>query len=177
MHRSTSLSWILLIAAIAMIALAGYAAATIQSTAFTRAEEVQTEAQQLDRKAYAARLTAIAADTKDEREELEQFLRLDIVATAEEFERVGARAGIKVSVTDATPDQGTSLPGGGTLRWVTFSIVAEGSYEALMRAASLYESLPYAQEVTLFDLQKNGGTAGGWHLTLRIRVLAINDTI
>lgn len=177
MQRTSTFSWILLFAAIAALALAGYAAKTIQAAALARAEEVQTEAQQLDRKAYADRLSAIASDTADERAELEQFLRLDIVATAEEFERIGTLSGVKATVTGALPDPGKELPGGGTLRWISFLISAEGTYAALMRTVALYEDLPYALEISRFDLEQNSETEIDWRLTLSVRVLVITENI
>lgn len=167
----------LLLVAVGMLALAGYAAQAIHAAAIARAEEVQSEAQQLDRRAHAERLSAIVRDTEDERAELERFLRLDIVATAEEFERIGAQAGAKVAVTGALPDPGTSLQGGGTLRWITLSLFAEGTYAALVRTISLYEDLPYALEITRFDLEQNGDVATDWRLNLSIRVLTITDNI
>lgn len=176
--RDTPLfSWILLTAAVGALFCAVYAALAIQDAAAAYAAEAKTEAQQLDRKAYAARVGAIALDTKDERAELESFMQLDIVSAAEEFERVGARAGAAVSVTDASPQaDGTELPGGGTLHWITFAIAAEGSYASIMRALELYEQLPLALEITQLELTK-AGDASAWRMTLRIRVLAITTDV
>jgi hypothetical protein len=171
MHNDTLRSWILL--ALALVAVLGalYVADFLQTAATARAEAAHTVAQQMDRQAFAERVGAIALDTEDERAELETFMRLDVVATAEEFERVGARSGAEVSVTDATPQ------GDGTeLQWVSFTIAAEGTYASLIRALKLYESLPTALEIAQLDLEQLGET-GRWIMTLRARVLAITTEI
>ena len=165
--------------AVALLSLAGvgYVAETLQVTATERAASIQTEAQQQDRTAYAQRIGAIASDTADERAELEAFMHLDIVSAAEEFERVGTRAGATVHVTDATPQSGgTTLANGETLQWISFSVAAEGSYASLMRALKLYENLPLALEINELELQQ-AGESSTWQMTLRIRVLAITSDL
>lgn len=176
MRSLTLLSWAFLAIATLAVAAAAYAGQALQDAATAHAVSAQAEAQQLDRKAYAARVEAIALETEDERAELEAFMHLDIVSAAGEFERVGARAGAAVSVTDATPQGGIELQGGGNLQWIAFAIAADGSYESLMRTLELYESLPLALEVTQLELDQVDGVRS-WRMTLRIRVLAITADV
>ncbi|MCE9541140.1 hypothetical protein K8R03_01120 [Candidatus Kaiserbacteria bacterium] len=177
MTRIIYISWALLAASVCFFGAVIYEAGVIQTSAAERASAVAAAEQQGDRTSYSQRIRAIVADTQNERDTLESFAHLDIVSTVQMLESTGKSAGVNAKVTNALPGAGgQDLPGGGKLQSVSFSLVADGSFQNLMHAVELYENLPLASKIGQFDIERGSGTADAktpWHMTLVIRVTSI----
>ena len=101
----------------------------ILDEASSRAAVASTAQVQNDRAAYTQRLTALVADTQQDRAALENVSNLNIVSIVTMIEGVSAKTGITVKVENAQP-QGTTavLPNGGSLNSFAFAVVADGTF-------------------------------------------------
>lgn len=114
----------------------------------------------------AARLRATIEGTEAERAALEGLVDLTILRAVEVVEQTGEAAGAEnVTIGEATP---TDAPQ--DLSAVTVVVNAGGSFGVLMRAASLFETLPIPATLEQFHLEKNAQN-NSWLLTARLRVL------
>lgn len=174
--RTLSLSAYSLLA-IAVIAWGAvfFESSWLLGSASDRAQSAASSEQMSEKLAYAARLSALAADTKDERAQVEAMVRGDVVAIANTLEAVGKNAGVGAKVSDALPENGaTALPGGGAVQPIAFIVQTQGTFQALMRAAALYERLALPSQIEQLDMEKSGSgdaKSAPWRMTLRIRVL------
>lgn len=176
MTRIIYLSWALLVASLLFFGAVYYEAGAIQSAAESRANAASDAERQLDKSAYSQRVHAIATDTKDERDQLDSYAHLDIVSTVQMLEDTGKSAGVTANVTDALPSgDAQDLPGGEKLQTVSFSLLADGTYQNLIRAAMLYEQLPLASHVVQLDIERADAkdAKAPWHMTIRIRITTI----
>ncbi|MBV9159900.1 MAG: hypothetical protein JO019_04880 [Candidatus Kaiserbacteria bacterium] len=181
MPRFAYLSWVSLAASVALLGALIYGALSIQSSALDRANEIAQSAQESDKSAYNERLHSLAAETKDERAQLDTFAHMDIVTLVQMLEDVGKKTGTGAQVSDASAaGNGVALPGGENLQPVVFTLSAKGSFQQLMRAVSLYERLPLAVHIDDLDIEHDPDTdtapATGWHMTARIRVTSVTQT-
>lgn len=162
--------------AVAVLAWTGilYEGSQLKSEAALRAEMAASVEQVSEKRAYAARLAALAADTKEERARLERIVEADVVAIANAIEAVGKRASVRAQVSDALPESGAvDLPGGGKIQPIAFIVQADGSFSALMRLAALYEHLSLPSQIEQLDIERSGAAdskSSPWHMTIRIRV-------
>ncbi|MFA7309437.1 MAG: hypothetical protein WC050_00880 [Candidatus Paceibacterota bacterium] len=170
------LAWTLL--ALALVVWSGviYGGMVILAEAASRAESASTAEQQSDRLAYAQRLSALAVDTKAQRERLDTLTHADIVTAVNIIEAAGKDLGVSVHVSNAIPvaDGSQSLPGGVQLQAIVFIVEATGSYASLTRLVSAFErlSLPSTVDQVELEYNKNADTkAVSWRLSARIRVL------
>lgn len=166
-------AWALFFAAIAAWAGILYIGYSLRSEAVVRAHSAKIEGEESEKVAYNQRVRALVADTKAEREKLDEALRLDVVSLINTLERVGTAIKIDAQVSDVSPERGAiSLPDGLTLQPVTFVINAGGSYAEMMHLVSLYEHAPLPAEVHQIELEHLPGDAkaASWRVTLRIRV-------
>jgi hypothetical protein len=163
----TYIAWGTLALALAAWGLVGYQVSHIYDAAAARGEEIANAEQQSDRAAFGQRLTSLAADTTEERAQLEASVGDDIVAVATLLEDTGARAGVDTTVSTAAPGGVEELPGGKTLQ--SYGIVVQGSgrFAAVMHMTALYEKLPLLSEVESVELTHVGAL---WHITIRVRI-------
>lgn len=151
-----------------------YEGTQLTNEAADRAATAATVEQLAEKRAYAARLNALAADTKDERAQIERIVQTDVVTIANTIEAMGKSAGVSAQVSDALPENGgVDLPGGGKIQPIAFIVQASGSFQSLMRLASLYEHISLPSQVQQLDIEKSGGAdpkAPAWRMTIRIRV-------
>jgi len=177
MERTIYFSWFLLLLALLAFGAVVYEAGEIRIAATERASAASQAEQQLDRSAHSQRVSAIAADTKKERDQLDAFAHLDIVRSVQLLEGAGRGAGVNATVTSANAEgDSIDLPGGEQLQTVVFSVVGEGSFANVMHAVELYEHLPLASEVLQLDIERASGAKeqkAAWRMTIRIRVLTI----
>lgn len=146
----------------------------LMSSAQERAQAAATLQADAAKRAYTARLAALAQDTSTQRAALESLVQPDVVTIVNGIEAAGKKAGTDAQVTSALADgTATDLPGGGKIQGVAFVVEAHGSYASMARLAQVYEKLPLASTVESVDLEKAvalGATSASWHLTIRIRV-------
>ena len=126
----------------------------------------------------SAELRGLIRDTKDEREALEQLSRTDVLAAAATIEAVGIAAGARVSIESAAS---TSLGGKQTKDIGAIVVVAhaEGTFQSLIQAAALFESLPFPSMVENYEMQaspRSSGRGDSWSMTARIRIMTSSNT-
>ncbi len=178
MRHLSSLSWLALLTSVALFALVVYQAGVIREDARVRAAFTADREYQSDRSAYAQRVTAVIAETEDERAKLDAFAKIDVVTVIELLESAGESAGVTVRVAGAQAESGTQLPTGELLQPVAFSVNASGSYAAVMHALDLYEHLPLAAQIEQLDIARDGsGNGRTWSLSMRIRVMTIATSL
>jgi hypothetical protein len=158
--------------AIALVTWGGVYIATsrIRESAVALSASASNAQAQADRIAYQKRLSAIASDTQEERAALDALIAPDIVSMVKEIESAGKPLHVTVTVNDAQASGAQDLPGGGSLRTVTFLVESQGSYASLMKLETLFENLPLASTVDALELQALQNQATPWHLTAHIRV-------
>lgn len=173
------LSWISLVASVALLFFVYMQADAIRGAAEKRAATLAEEEQSSDRSAYAQRVALILAETEAERAMIDQFARFDVVAAVELLEQAGKSAGVTVNVTGANTETSGFGAETDSLQPIGFAIRASGSYTALMHALELYEHLPVALQIDQLDIERDRGVASGrtWNLTLRVRMLAITPSL
>jgi hypothetical protein len=133
---------------------------------------------QEEREKSSAELRTLVRDTRAEREALEQLSHTDVLAAAATIEAAGNVAGVEVTIGNATTARLTGSPSE-DLQAVIVLANAEGTLQALLAAASLFESLPFPSLVESYELyevtSKSKSTAGQWHMTARIRILTPSE--
>ena len=119
-------------------------------------------------------------DSSSEQEVLETLARTDVLTAAEAIEAAGKAAGAKVTVRGATA---ASLSGVAKnqalkdLRAVELSVDAEGRFQSLMKAAALFEALPFLSSVKSLEIEDKAAGAYGkkstdvWRMVARIRII------
>lgn len=169
------LSWVSLVASIALFSFVYTQADTIHRAAEKRATTLAEQEQSSDRSVYAQRVHTILAETVEERAVIDAFARLDVVAAVELLESAGSAAGVSVTVTGTNSDVGGMASEVESLSPLDFTIRASGSYAALAHAVELYEHLPVALQIDQLDIERDQGIKNGrmWNLTLRVRMFAI----
>ena len=171
----TYIAWLLLVAAFGLWGAVVYVALSIQTQAQASATDVAQSQYQLDRVAYAQRISALAADTKDERQRLDSLVQSDLVSIVGIIEEAGKNARIKATVSDALPDASQrELPGGALLQVVSFVVQAQGTFSDMIKLAGIFERLPLVSSIESIDLERATGgdpKVSLWHLTTRIRVM------
>jgi hypothetical protein len=159
--------------ALALLAWGGIyvASSSVRASATALSSDVASTQAQEDRLAYQKRLAALAEDTQVERASLETLVSRDLVSIVNQLEATGKPLGLAVVVSDAQASGALQdLPGGGSLRTITFIVESQGTYASLMRLEGLFENLPLASTVDTLELQALQSQQTPWHLTARIRV-------
>lgn len=121
-----------------------------------------------------SRLRAAVRDTETERTAIQSLLNLTILRAVEILETTGKQAGAKsVSIGEATPvPPGKNDPKG--LSTVAVVVNLEGPFVALMRAASLYETLAIPSSFEQFEIQK---IESSWRMTARFKIFLLPPTL
>ena len=130
---------------------------------------------------YAARLNALANDTRADRDTLNVLTKVDIVSIVDMLDSTGKSAGVDVQVSDVTPD--TAHPPSKTeplIQSVSFTLQAHGKFSALMRLLALLESLPLPSVMQGLDMSRDPSAQAGapsmqWHMHARIQVYTSAD--
>ncbi len=115
----------------------------------------------------AARLHAMVQDTESARASLESLPMIGILDAVEMIETTGKRAGAaSISIGEATPAASSNVPKGLT----AYSIVVNtaGSFSAIVRTMSLFETLTIPAVLERFEME---GTGKSWKSTAHLKVL------
>jgi len=164
MHMLRLTAWLSFLLALALWAIFGY---LVWSLYGERAEYVEAAANAQEaelRGQSASRLRASVQDSEVERASLEGLIDLTILRAVEILETTARQAGAKdVSIGEATPQGGSAT----TLSSVSIVVNMQGSFSAIMRATSLYETLTVPSILEQFEMQK---VDDSWRATARVRV-------
>jgi hypothetical protein len=152
-----------LILALGLWAGFGFLVWTLQSDRSEYASALTESAENSTRGEAAVRLRTTIRESEAERAALEDVFGVSILEAAETIEATGKQAGASsVSIGSATP-----LPNSAKgLTNVSFVVNAHGSFAAMMRAVSLFETLPVPSIVEQFEITKR---ENAWDLTARLR--------
>jgi hypothetical protein len=130
------------------------------------AEGVERTKQESIRGESTARLRASVQGTEAERAALESLVQITILQAVEAVEQAGEVAGASnVEIGEASP---STAPEGFSA--VMIVVNASGSFAALTRAVSLFETLPIPAKLQQFELVK-AEQQNAWRLTARLNVL------
>ncbi len=150
-----------------------YIGNNILDEASSRAAIASTAQAQSDRAAYTQRLTALVADTQQDRAALENVSNVNIVSIVTMIEGVRTKTGIAVKVENAQPQgAAAALPGGGSVNSFAFAVVADGTFAQIMNTIQVLEDLPVPSSVQQLEIAHTGDPAnsGGWHMSAHMQV-------
>ncbi|GEM_PF-1076062 len=171
-------AWIAIAAAAAAWAAVAAFAWTIQAEMSTRSSQAADARNTATLEDATIRLHALARDTKDLRDQLDSLAQTDVLTVVNTIESVGQVTGVAVKIGDVVPTAAAPAtdPNAPTLYEATFVVETDGSFQALMRTAALFEHLPLLSSVDNLELERVSsdpqGKSGTWHGTARIRVLS-----
>lgn len=115
-------------------------------------------------------LHTLVRETEGERHALEALVQSDVVAAASAIEAAGAASGATVVVEGATSEQV-----GEGIRAITVVANLEGTFQSLMRAVTLFESLPFPSKVESLDIESSSGDTRSakslWRMSAKIRFI------
>ena len=175
----TQLSWLALVAAIALWGTIGYVVWTISSQGLVYTSGTANEERDLKQQAEALRLQTLVRETKNTRMGLEEIARAEVVGMLDSVESAARDAGIPITIGQAVSAPSSASP----VRAATFLVEAEGTFAQIMHAVALLESLPIASSVAEVQLEKLSGSgasdrysaSGPWHVVVRMRFLTTAD--
>jgi hypothetical protein len=117
------------------------------------------------KQANALKLRALARETQEQRAALTALSSSDVVRMLDALDQLGADAGVDLKI-----GQAQVVPAADPLRGVAFIVNAEGSFSAVLKAASLATSLPMPSRVDQLQFERLPGTSG-WRLGARVRFI------
>lgn len=135
----------------------------------------------------AIRLHSLARDTQNQRVQLDNLTRSDVIGVANMIDGIGKIAGVQLKIEGATPEPAVKKKGSNktaeapALSAVSFVVEADGTFASVMHAAALLESLPVLSSVQNLEFARSlissdsKSAKSSWHLTARIRVLIASD--
>lgn len=171
------LSWLTL--ALALLAWAGvvYFGFWLQESAAEKGLMALNAGEKAESAAHLSRVKSLAKDTESQREELEGALETNIVTIADMIERAGADLGVRAKVGTVLPLGQKDMPGGDSLKTVSFIVQAEGNFSSIVRLVKVYEKFPSFSLVEQFEFERTGdpGSASPWLATIRLRMLTTSD--
>ena len=169
-----------LIVAALLWALFGYSVQKLTAARTLHAAEALDFSQNEERARASARLHALVRDTANEQEIFEELARTDVLAAVEAIEAAGKAAGAVVTVRGATaaPLNGASKSKTiKDLRAIEILVDAEGKFQSLIKAASIFEALPFLSSIDRLQFEENLSSSDGkksadaWRMTARIRII------
>ncbi|MEN9561539.1 MAG: hypothetical protein RIQ56_812 [Candidatus Parcubacteria bacterium] len=137
----------------------------------TRIAEIQQAAQE---ETDAVRIKTLLSETKVARMTLHELVSTDILSDVKMIEASGRPFGIQVNILNASP--GGIISKNGTLRSISFTLAADGSFAALMKLLELYESFPLPSMIEQVSLAKTSEESkqstvnDQWRLDFRFKV-------
>jgi hypothetical protein len=167
MTSSRLFAWSVLLLAVALWGVFGFLVWSLygERVAYTDATAAAQKAEL--RGQSAVRLRASVQDTEVERAAMNSLLDLSILRVVEIIETTGRQAGAtEVVIGEATPVPLTgNVPAG--LTSVSAVVNLRGSFAAIIRAISLYETLTVPSKLDQFEIEKIDNS---WRATARVRV-------
>lgn len=177
-------AWGMLVLAIVLWGAYGYLTIKLADEQ-ALASAIEADAKQDGERASAsARLHALIRDAKAEEELLEDLARTDVLTAVKTIEAAGKSAGARVTVGGATASQLVSKANSQAvkdLRVVSVTVNGEGSLQALLHAAELFEALPFISSIQSFELEELSSaatkSAGVWRLSVNMRIITTSPGI
>ena len=173
----TAWAWILLLLAIAVWAVVGWTAETIDAMVAAQQSTLDASVQQQSKDTTTLRLRALIADTAEPRARLTEFTRIDVIDAAKRIESAGQPVGVQLHVRDAAVEVQQGAARNKSVQVFGFSVEGDGTFTQLMNAVTLLQSLSFPVQIEQFDLT---GTPNDptkptpkypqWHATLRLRI-------
>lgn len=164
MRITPLISYVALLLVVVLWGAFGYMTWTLSNERDLYAEAESRSHEEALRGESATRLRASVRDTEAERTALEGILNITILQAVESIETAGKQAG----ATEVTIGEATPLPVSQGLMPISVVVTAKGSFSALLRAVSLFETLPLPTSIEQFSLGKTDKT---WILTTRLKVI------
>lgn len=165
--RTTLLAIASLLLAIILWGAFGYLVFMLPRERAEYAEALAVSAQEAVRAESSSRVKAIIQDTEVERAALLSLLQVPLIDAIKIVEDAARAAGAsQVSIGEATPlSVKNPSPAPPPTTHVAVVVQAQGTFPALLRAVSLFETLTIPSTLDGFDLEK---TEKGWRLTARL---------
>lgn len=164
-------SWIALLVALLSVFGVSFFGWTIVRDESERIINVQSAQEYAIKKDVAVRTQALAVDTKDARDRLDELMDVEIISAVDILESAAKAARVGMELGSAQPENAPA--GAEGVKAVGFYVSATGSYVAVTRALMLFETLPLPSSVERFDIERASGAGGAtsWRLNAHIRVL------
>lgn len=168
-------------AAIALLALfvwggVGYFAWTISIEAEAHRSTIAGMEQKTAENAFSLRLHALARETKNERSRLEEISRTDLAGILDGIERLSKDSGIPMEITQAPS---ISRMESSTMRVLSLSVEALGTFAQVARAVALLETIPIPSTVDELRFERTAGAEGAarssWRMIASVRFLTTAD--
>ena len=167
--RTTLIAITSLVLAILLWGVFGYLVFALPRERAEYEDALVVSAQEAVRAESSARVKAIIQDTEVERAALFSLLQVPLIDAIKIVEDAARAGGARsVSIGEATPvSVKTTSPAAPPTTRVAVVVQSQGSFAALMRTVSLFESLTIPATLDGFDLEK---AEEGWRLTARLTI-------
>lgn len=164
MHTLRLTAWLSFLLSLVLWVVFGYLVWSLHGERAAYVEAAANAQEAELRGQSASRLRASVQDSEVERASLERLLDLTILRAVEMLETTARQAGARdVSIGEATPQGGSAT----ALTSVSVVVNMQGSFSAIMRATSLYETLTVPSTLEQFEMAKMDDA---WRATARVRV-------
>jgi len=163
---ATFISWVLTATAVVLWIAVPLFMYQIWSEQNSISEAAKSEETQSMKGATALRTHALLESTTQERSTLDATANVDVISIVDMIEASGKAAGVPAQVSGAITEAGAKND---PIASLSFSIQAEGSFDALMRLSSLLERLPLVTSLEELKIEKNP-EGDQWKLSARLRV-------
>jgi len=176
--RIVTLSWIGILCACIVWAAFGAMVWQLGEMRLRIAQHETEERAQVERDKISAQLQTLMRDTREKRQTLNELIRTDALAAAATIEAAGKKAGVSVTI-DAAVASELDHAAASEVRIVVIVAQAEGEFSDLMKAASLFETLPFPSSVesyVLSSLKPTKNHPDPWRMQTRIRILMPAET-
>ena len=174
-HRRTQMIVLVGILAIGAWAGVGYFAWTIQDSMGSFASRVATARQDFLQAESQVHTHLLVESSAHVRDQLTSALKIDFEHIVDTIESTGAASGAAVHIVDVVPETPVTDPASQTqVTTIHFLVSADGSFSALMKAATLLETLPMPSNIESIDLSRSGSDTSNktvWHMGVRLRVV------
>ena len=149
-----------------------------QSDRVAQASSVQSVSNQNSQATY---LHTLVADSKDARDQLSALFNVDPSALANTINATGKSAGVHLQITSALSDSALAVPTAGSVQSFSFIATAQGSFQDVMYAATLLETLPVPSSVRQIEFTHTVATpgsasnAGPWQMSAQVKILTVSS--
>jgi len=144
------LSWTALAIAVALWVGVGVFFLILSKAEAERTERMVLTEQELTQQSTKLHLRTLARETSDDRAELENIARKDVVELLTAIEQAGRDAGISLDISGAvsTPTSNLALPA----HVIALTVSMEGTFAQVTKAIALLEVLPVPSSVNMIRL-------------------------
>lgn len=168
---SSLVAWLLLGAAFLAWIGVVYFSLSIQSMADSVAQTESDASTASQRASIAEREHALALGSAAERSELEGALQNDPLTLTSVIAKAGNGANVSLHVSDASSEGLVGSTPNFNISAIGFTVEGNGSFQSLMHAAQLLESLQLPSSIEELDFSRTpGASSGAWHMSAHIQV-------